>query len=166
MAAPAAATRVCTSGGSELITTDPGPDRCTATPPLDGQSVLDVVVRLPKTMSPRATISEARAAFADDHVHMLLLTEGGRLLGTLVAGDLPSSGADDDPASDYATLEGRTVPPHLPAEETRQLLLSTGQRRRAVVDHSARLLGLLCLKRRLTGFCSDDDVAARLPNAT
>ena len=139
---------------------------CTATPALDGQDVLDVVVRLPKTMGPRATVAEARAAFADDHVHMLLLTEGGRLLGTLVAGDLPGSGADDAPASDYATLEGRTVPPHLPAEEARQLLLSTGQRRRAVVDHSGRLLGLLCLKRRLTGFCSDDDVAARLPNAT
>jgi hypothetical protein len=58
------------------------------------------------------------------------------------------------------------VPPHLPAEEAHQLLLSTGQRRRAVVDHSGRLLGLLCLKRRLTGFCSDNDVAARLPNAT
>lgn len=97
---------------------------------------------------------------------MLLLTEGGRLLGTLVAGDLPSSGADDDRASTYATLEDRSVPPHFPAEEARQLLLSTGQRRIAVVDHSGRLLGLLCLKQRLTGLCSDNDVAARVPNAT
>jgi CBS domain-containing protein len=129
-------------------------------PPLDGQNVRDVV-RLPKTMGPQATVADARVAFADDHVHMLLLTEGGRLLGTLVARDLPGSGADDAPASDYATLDGRTVPPHLSAEEARQLLLSTGQRRRAVIDHSGRLLGLLCLKRRLTGFCSDDDVAAR-----
>ena len=149
-----------------MATAEPVPGPCTATPPLDGQDVLDVVVRLPKTMSPRATVAEARAAFADDHVHMLLLTEGGRLLGTLVAGDLPSSGAEDDPASNYAPLEDRTVPPHFPAEEARQLLLSTGHRRRAVVDHSGRLLGLLCLKRRLTGFCSDNDVAARLPNAT
>jgi CBS domain-containing protein len=133
---------------------------------LDGRNVMDVVVRLPKTMSPRATVAEARAALADDNVHMLLLTHNGRLLGTLVACDLPASGADDAPASDYATLEGRTVPPHLPAEEARQLLLSTGQRRRAVVDHSGRLLGLLCLKQRVTGFCSDSDVAARLPNAT
>jgi hypothetical protein len=69
---------------------------------------------------------------------MLLLTEDGRLLGTLVTRDLPGSAADDAPASNYATLEGRTVAPHLPAEEARQLLLSTGQRRRAVVDHCGR----------------------------
>ena len=125
-----------------------------------------MVVRLPKTMSPRATISEARAAFADDHVHMLLLTDNGRLLGTLVPSDLPASGANNAPASNYATLEGRTVPSHLRAEEARQLLLSTGRRRGAVVDHSGRLVGLLCIKRRLTGFCSDDDVAAREPNTT
>ena len=97
---------------------------------------------------------------------MLLLTDNGRLLGALVAYDLPASGTDDAPVSDYATLEGRILPPHLPAEDARQLLLSTGQRRRAVVDDSGRLLGLLCLKQRLTGFCSDDDVAAREPNAT
>ena len=149
-----------------MTTTDPGPGPFTATPPLDGQEVLDVLVQLPKTISPRATVSTARAAFADDHVHMLLLTEDGRLLGTLVTRDLPGSAADDAPAFNYATLEGRTVPPHLPAEEARQLLLSTGQRRRAVVDHCGQLLGLLCLKQRLTGFCSDNDVTARLQNAT
>lgn len=154
------------SGASDVTTTSPQLPPCTATPALDGQYVLDVVVRLPKTMGPRATVGEARAAFADDHVHMLLLTDNGRLLGTLVPSDLPDSGADSAPAADYSTLQSRTVPPHLPAEEARQLLLWTGQRRMAVVDHSGRLLGLLCLKRRLTGFCSDNDVAARLPNAT
>jgi hypothetical protein len=149
------------SGASDVTTIGPGPGFCTDTPPLDSQDVLDVVIRLPKTMGPRATVTQARAAFADDHVHMLLLTEGGLLLGTLVAQDLPGSGADDARASDYASLAGRTVMPHLPAEEARRLLHSTGQRRRAVVDDSGRLLGLLCLKRRFTGFCSDDDVAAR-----
>jgi CBS-domain-containing membrane protein len=135
--------------------------RCAATPLLDGRDVLDVVVRLPKTMGPRATVAEARAAFADDHVHMLLLTDKGRLLGTLVPSDLPASGAFDTPATGYATLDGRTVPTSLSAENARQLLLTTGQRRRAVIDHSGQLLGLLCLKRRLTGFCSDADVSAR-----
>jgi CBS-domain-containing membrane protein len=131
-----------------VTTADLGP--CAATPLLDGLDgpdgldVLDVVVRLPKTMGPRATVAEARAAFADDHVHMLLLTDKGRLLGTLVPSDLPASGAFDAPASGYATLDGRTVPPYLPAEDARQLLLSTGQRRRAVVDPSGRLLGILC----------------------
>jgi len=142
-----------------VSTIGPGPG--TATPPLDGQNVLDVVLRLPKTMGLRATVAESRAAFTDDHVHMLLLTEGSRLVGTLVAGDLPGSAADEALACDYATLEGRTVPPHLPAEDARQLLLMTGQRRSAVMDDSGRLLGLLCLTRRLTRFCTENDVAAR-----
>ncbi len=41
------------------------------------------------------------------------------------------------------------------------MLLARGRRRLAVVDERGALLGLLCLKRRLTGFCSDADVAAR-----
>jgi hypothetical protein len=39
--------------------------------------------------------------------------------------------------------------------------VARGERRRAVIDADGRLLGLLCLKSRLTGFCSDSDVAAR-----
>jgi CBS domain-containing protein len=141
--------------------TSPLSGPCSTTLASAGQYVVDVVVRLPKTLGQDATVAEARAAFTDDHVHMLLLTDGGRLVGTLVLGDLVACAADESPASRYATLEGRTVAPHLPAEDARQLLLASGQRRSAVVDESGRLLGLLCLKRRLTGFCSDADVAAR-----
>ena len=54
-----------------------------------GRTVGDVVVRLPKTLPPTLTVGQARAAFGDDHVHMLLVTDAGRLLGTLVRGDLP-----------------------------------------------------------------------------
>jgi CBS domain-containing protein len=135
-----------------VTTTDLGP--CAATPVLDGQDVMDVVVRLPKTMGPQATVAEARAAFEDGHVHMLLLTEGGQLRGTLIASDLPRSGADDASASDYATLKGRTVPPQLSAEDARQLLLTAGQRRRAVVDSSGQLLGLLSPPAATSSPCS------------
>jgi hypothetical protein len=41
------------------------------------------------------------------------------------------------------------------------LLLHTGRRRLAVVDGAGRLLGLLCLTRRRTGYCSDAGVAER-----
>jgi len=150
--------------GHLRVTTHDEP--CAAVPPLDGQDVADVVVRLPKTWGPRATVAEARAAFEHDHVHMLLLTERGRLLGTLLRADLPAPGADDGRALAVATLEGRTVSPRLSAEDARQLLLTTGQRRLAVVDDSGHLLGLLCLKRRLSGFCSDADVAARAADAS
>jgi CBS domain-containing protein len=122
---------------------------------------LDVVVRLPKTLTPDALVGEARAALHDDHVHLLLLTDGGRLVGTLVRDDLPPEAADAAPALPHARLDGRTIGCDVPAEEARQILLRRGQRRSAVVDADGRLLGLLCLKRRLSGFCSDADVAAR-----
>jgi hypothetical protein len=43
-------------------------------------------------------------------------------------------------------------------------MLAAGLRRLAVVDGQGSLLGLLCLKRHLGGFCSDADVAARRGN--
>ena len=128
---------------------------------LPGLLVTDVVVRLPKTLPMSTTVGDARGAFEDDHVHMLLITEGGRLLGTLVRDDLPADAEPDETAIGHAVLDGRTVAPAMDAEEARQLLLAGGERRRAVVDDDGRLIGLLCLKRRRTGFCSDEDVAAR-----
>ena len=40
-------------------------------------------------------------------------------------------------------------------------LIAAGARRLAVVDGHGLLRGLVCLKRRRTGFCSDLDVRAR-----
>ncbi|HEX3222796.1 MAG TPA: CBS domain-containing protein [Nocardioides sp.] len=139
----------------------------TSTPPeLLGRAVSDVVVRLPKTLSPDVPVGQVRAALEDDHVHMLLLTDRGRLVGTLVRGDVPDRAAGEDPALPYAALEGRTVGPDLPADEVRRLMLAEDRRRLAVVDGDGSLLGLLCLKRRLTGFCSDADVASRAAERT
>jgi len=91
-----------------------------ADPPLAGLTVEDVMVAAPKTMLPTATVAEARAFFADDHLHMALITRRGRLVGTLVRSDLAELG-----------------------------------------DDTGLLAGLVCLKRKLTGFCSDADVAER-----
>ncbi len=125
------------------------------------KQVRDVVVKLPKTLGPQANVAQARKALENDHVHMLLITDAGRLLGTLVAGDLPDGLDGASPALAHAVLIDRTVPPQMSAEDARQLLLTRGERRRAVVAADGQLLGLLCLKRRLTGFCSDADVDAR-----
>jgi hypothetical protein len=83
------------------------------------------------------------------------------LLGTLVRADLTALDDDAMPALSRSRLEGRSVALDEPAEETRAWLIERGQRRLAVVDHAGGLAGLVCLKRKLTGFCSDADVAAR-----
>lgn len=127
-------------------------------------TVGEAVLRFPKTLPADISVAQARACFAHDHVHMLLLTESERLLGTLVRSDL--DGQPDGPALALARMEDRTISAQMPAEDARLLLLGRGQRRLAVVDTDDRLIGLLCLKRRLTGFCSDADVAARAADRT
>ncbi len=132
-----------------------------APPALIGRTVGDVLVRQPKTLPVDTSVSQARAFFTDDHVHLLLLTESGRLLGTLVRTDLRDDLDGTDLALPHSRMSGRTVPADMPAGQALELLVTRGQRRRAVIDDNGTLLGLLCLKRHLTGFCSDTDVAAR-----
>ena len=132
-----------------------------ADPPLTGLAVADVMVSAPTTLRPTATVAEARRFFEDDHVHMALIARSGVLLGTVVRGDLLVPGDDEMPALSRSRLIGRTVAPAESAEAARVRLIRQGQRRLAVVDDSGALAGLLCLKRRLTGFCGDADVAAR-----
>jgi CBS domain-containing protein len=122
----------------------------------------DAMVRAPKVHGPSLTVGELRAAFADDHVHMLLLVDAGRLLGTAVRGDVPADASGSEPALAFARTAGRTVAPDEPVAGVREAMLADGARRMAVVDDTGTLLGLLCLKRHLGGFCSDSDVAARV----
>ena len=127
--------------------------------------VSDVMLRHPKVLDIRATVDEARAALTDDHVHMVLLTEGSTLVGTLVRTDLPHpiqrSDQGSGPALPWSTLRDRTVPSATSADTVNKLLIERGLRRLAVIDHDGTLLGLMCLKRSRTGFCSDEDVASR-----
>ena len=129
----------------------------------------DVMLRHPKVLDAQATVDEARAALANDHVHMVLLSQGSTLVGTLVRADLPPPIQRSDqrsvegsgPALPWSTLRNRTVPSATSADAARELLIARGLRRLAVVDHDGTLLGLMCLKRSRTGFCSDEDVASR-----
>jgi CBS-domain-containing membrane protein len=127
--------------------------------------VSDVMLRHPKVLDAQATVDEARAALTDDHVHMVLLTEGSTLVGTLVRADLPHpiqrSDQGSGPALPWSTLRDRTVPSATSADTVNKLLIERGLRRLAVIDHDGTLLGLMCLKRSRTGFCSDEDVASR-----
>jgi CBS-domain-containing membrane protein len=125
-------------------------------------TVRDVLVRRPKVSPSDSRVGDVRALLADDHVHMVLLVDAdGRLVGTVVGDDLAPDASDDAPALSLARLEGRTVPAELAAADALRQLVAAGVRRAAVVEDDGRLVGLLCLKRSGTGFCGDDDVAAR-----
>jgi len=123
--------------------------------------VAAVMVTIPKTMPITLTVGQAVEAFANPHVHLLLLTEDGVLKGAVQREDLDAGTPQTAPALGIAQLEGRTVAPERPVSEALALMKQSGQRRLAVVDVDGRLLGLLCLKRDRTGFCTDNGVAAR-----
>jgi CBS-domain-containing membrane protein len=124
--------------------------------------VADVMVTSPKTHGPRCRPQTIREFFEDDHVHMaLVVTADGRLITTIERSDLARATPGATCAVELGTLVGRTVAPSQPLAAAREMLVPEGRRRLAVVDASGRLLGLLCLKRDGTGFCSDKGIRER-----
>jgi CBS domain-containing protein len=120
------------------------------------------MVTAPKRMGPEARVADIRAEFANDRVRMVLVVDGdGRLVAAVEREDLDADGDGAAPASTLGRLEGRTVLTTTPEATVSRLLEDTGRRRVAVVDDEGHLQGLVCLKRRRTGYCGDDDLQAR-----
>lgn len=127
-----------------------------------GNRVGDVMVARPRTHHAGCTVAEVRAYLADDHVHMaLIVAVDGRLVTTIERSDLADARSDRAPARALGTLAGRTAAPADPLDAATAVLLRQRRRRLAVVDASGRLLGLLCLKRSGTGYCSDAGIRER-----
>ncbi|MFP5220349.1 MAG: CBS domain-containing protein [Actinomycetes bacterium] len=131
----------------------------------DGLRVADVMVTIPKEHSTALDVAGARRAFDDDHVHMLLLVDGTTLRGTLTRADVDRPLLDSSAALEVSTLAGRIIEPSRSTSSALRLMRRQGLRRLAVVDRDGSLLGLLCLKRALAGWCSDDGVRSRAAEA-
>jgi CBS domain-containing protein len=119
------------------------------------------MLRQPAVHEPRTTVGELREYFEDEHVHMALLVENGKLVGAIERADLAGADRRDAHAAEVATLEGRTTAPDVELAEALTGMRRAGRRRLAVTDGDA-LLGLLCLKASGNGFCSDADVGSRV----
>lgn len=133
---------------------------------LTGLTVADVMIREPKTLESKATVGEVRHLFQDDHVHLALVVQDGLLRGTLARADVRAAWADDVrvlalPQSEQPIISGGT-----PARIAFARMVERRERRLAVVESDGRLQGLLCLKRRMNGFCSDASMAERLRDET
>ncbi|WP_170860956.1 CBS domain-containing protein [Trujillonella endophytica] len=117
---------------------------------------------IPKTLGYESDVGAVRRELYDDHVHMVLVVDDQqRLLTTITSSDLPSAVPNSMRAIEVGRLDGRTTRPSTPITDITARLGRSGERRLAVTDDHGRLLGLLCLKRSRTGYCSDDGVAAR-----
>ena len=125
------------------------------------ETVADVMVRHPKLCHEDSTVGDVRQLFADDHVHAVLIMSGTRLLTVIDRADLGPEAADSAPAARLGRLSGRVTAPTAPADTALQQMIAASRRRLAVLGPDGTLLGLLCLKRSGTGFCSDENVHQR-----
>ncbi|MDI9933665.1 CBS domain-containing protein [Rhodococcus sp. IEGM 1354] len=123
--------------------------------------VRDVMVKHPKMIGAATTLEQAAHHFADEHVHMLLVVEQSRLVGTLIRADLCEDLPPTSSAIMRSVLTGRCVRDDEPADAVLERMIRQGIRRLAVIDGTHQLAGLLCLKRSGRGFCSDTDVSSR-----
>jgi CBS domain-containing protein len=128
---------------------------------LAGVRVTQAMVTRPTVYGPATTVGELRACFRDDHVHMALLVDAGKLVAAVDRADLGPHLSDDSRARFVTPLRGRTVGPDASLADALETMRQTRRRRLAVVDEDGTLLGLLCLKATGLGFCSDDAIAQR-----
>jgi len=91
----------------------------------------------------------------------LIVALDGRLVTTIERPDLAVALPDSRPARELGTLVGRTVAPADRLDAATAALLRERRRRLAVVGEGGRLLGLLCLKKDGTGYCSDEGIGER-----
>ena len=124
-------------------------------------TVADAMLHAPKLSEPGSTVGDLRRLFLDDHVHAALVVADGRLVCVVYRVDLDPVLPDSQPAARVGDLGDRVVRGDDPLDVVKLQMISDGRRRLAVVDEAGRLMGLLCLKRSLSGFCSDDDVCSR-----
>jgi hypothetical protein len=123
--------------------------------------VRDAMVTGPKIHGMDTLLEDIRSLFEDDHVHMALIVAEGLLITTIERSDLLEPFSGSTPACQVGTLMGRTISPDRPLDGVTAALKRSGRRRLAVADGSDELLGLLCLKRDRSGYCSDQGVRQR-----
>lgn len=123
-------------------------------------SVADSMHTFPKTSRVWTTVGQAREFFRNDKVHALLVVCDGVLVAVVERADLAGRG-DQESAAAAGRLGDRVVAPSESLYETWDAMVAVGRRRVAVATEEGRLVGLLCLKRSGSGFCSDAGIGAR-----
>jgi CBS domain-containing protein len=108
------------------------------------------MVRRPKTLPADVTVADARTAFENASVKMLLLVEGDRFRGAVTA--IPPEAALEELALTYVDESPVTVTADMPAAEALARLDHKPNGRMIVLDDE-RLAGLVCLTSDGERFC-------------
>jgi CBS domain-containing protein len=119
-----------------------------------GQTVGEVMIRLPKTLPHDALVADVRRVFEKPNVRTVLLADNGRFAGLIERGGVPADVPGDAPAIDYRDPAPATATPETPMSEAIQLFEARDEPRLVVLDaDGVTLRGLLCGNVTATGFC-------------
>lgn len=125
-----------------------------------GAVVAEAMLPSPRVLPGDATVAQVCEVFSDDHQQAVLLVDGQRLVTVVERTDLEGR-AGEAMAAGIGSLDGRVVRADADLNATWAAMVDGDRRRLAVVGDDGQLLGLLCLKRSRTGFCTEDDLRAR-----
>jgi CBS domain-containing protein len=124
----------------------------------DSRIAADLMLRDPKTLAGDASVGEVRAQLENPKLQMVLLADGGKLVGAVTA--IPDGAAADERALRYADPDPETISPDEPALAAFDRAAASPHRRVIVVGDDGSLLGLLCLNLSRTRFCQTPDSTA------
>jgi CBS domain-containing protein len=114
-------------------------------------TVVDVMLRSPKTLAGDATAGEVRGLLENSSVQLVLLADGGVFRAAI--GEVPVDAPADAPAREFALAE----PPTIAADESAAAAFERASaeplRRLVVLGDGDELLGLVCLNSSRTRFC-------------
>ena len=113
-----------------------------------GPTVRDVMLAEARTIPVDTPVQEVRETFANPRVHLLLVSDGDRFLGTLKPDDVPAGGTIAAGVDEHVAR----LRPDDGIERALELLEHTS--RVPVVDEDGRLHGLVCLNRGKSAFCA------------
>ncbi len=117
--------------------------------------VEDVMLRGPRTVAPETTVAEAREAFENPRVRLLLVARGDAFLGA-VTRDLVGPEVDGGVTlGQIAGRDGALVRPEDPVGRAVELLDAEQSERLPVVAADGTLVGLVCFNRTRGHFCVD-----------
>ena len=120
-----------------------------------GPRVEDVMLRGPRTVGPETTVAEARAAFENPRVRLLLVARGDAFLGAVTRETIGDQLGSDVTLEALATDDSTLVDPTDPVDRAVELLELKQTDRLPVVTDDRTLVGLVCFNRRQGHFCVD-----------
>ena len=112
--------------------------------------VADVMLRRPKTLPADVTVADARKAFENQSVQMLLLVDGNRFRGAVTA--IPEDADALGRASDFVDAAAPVVTQEMTVSDALARLEQRPSGRLVVVD-GEDLVGLVCLAKDGVTFC-------------